>query len=174
MLPTIAWRTLSVQVTAIPDPVYPADPAVIKAIHTFDPTVIPLWMRHVYQASTGEILVRGFHAFGVALWNPRLEPGAWTNRVLTPTTGRPVHVTNIALELKDEPVKRPKGIGRALAARYLPFDWRWVNAMHSCYQEWTAKQVTDYIVENDRAAVAQRERTKDRKSTRLNSSHLGI
>jgi hypothetical protein len=72
------YRELSVEYSCIPDPLYPWDPAVLKAIWTFDPRVVPLWVRDVYlsPADTGEpeVVVFGRHGIGITIDNPSTQP----------------------------------------------------------------------------------------------------
>jgi len=71
------YRELGMEFTCIPDSAYPWDPAVLKQIWSFDPTVVPLWLRWVFlsPSDTGnpQVVVFGRHAIGRALKNPHAE-----------------------------------------------------------------------------------------------------
>lgn len=62
------WREIGMEYSLVPDVSYPPDPQVTHAIHSFDPGVIPLWVRWIFLSpqDTGnpEIVVFGRHAVG--------------------------------------------------------------------------------------------------------------
>lgn len=74
------WREIDTQYTCVPDPTYPWDPKIMKAIQEFAPDAVPLWVHWVFMSpkETGnpQLVVFGRHALGRAVRNPgsQLEP----------------------------------------------------------------------------------------------------
>jgi hypothetical protein len=145
-----AWRAVYSYVTAVPDVMYPPDPAVVRAIRTeFDPKVVPLFVKRIYKATTGHLAGFGFHAIGSFLPNPKdSAPAPWTSRVMIPTHGPIVRVTQIDLHLED----RAERATRGLPGAYRAFDWRLYKTLRGRYQEWTGKQKAQWLEENDDVA----------------------
>lgn len=157
-----AWRVVGSETKAIADAVYPWDPAVVKAIHEFDPNVEPLFCKAVYRSSTGGIRVFGWHAIGSLHRDPRYRVPSWAYRVMRPASGRiGLPATQFDLHLKDR--RLPKGNGLPGGGAYLPFDWRVFALLRSMYVEWTARQVLDFNkrVQEDARRIA-REKAEQR------------
>jgi hypothetical protein len=134
---------------------YPADPAVLRAIHEFDRNVIAVTVTRVYKASTGEERVERRLAIASHLWNPReAAPAAWTRRILVPTWGPIVHPNHMDMHLENRSARKADGLPGPL----IPFDWRVYRALRAAYQDWTAKEKRKFIEENDRAAIARKNR----------------
>lgn len=74
------WREMDVSYSCIPDPVYPWDPVVMRAIREFAPDAVPMWVHWVFMSpsETGnpEAVVFGRHALGRRIRNQasELEP----------------------------------------------------------------------------------------------------
>lgn len=148
------WRPVGAVVSAVPDVIYPWDPAVVRAIHEFDPNVIPLMVRREYRAATGGRLTFRCHAIGSHVWNRTEVAAPWTRSVLTPTwlvdpLRRP---TQMDLHLEDRTTRT--GDGRP--GRYLPFDWRVYYALRANYQRLTAREVINYLEVHGEAEVKKR------------------
>lgn len=149
------WRAWWAGVSAIPDVMYPADPSVLRAIREFDPNVMAVTVTRVYRASTGEERVERRLAIASHLWNPREEaPAAWTRRILVPTWGPVLHPNHMDMHLEDRSARR----GDGLPGTFIPFDWRVHKALRAAWQDWTQTEKVRFIQENDRAAVARRNR----------------
>jgi hypothetical protein len=62
------WRRVRVEYTCIPDPTYPWDPRIMRAILRFAPDAVPLWVRSVFRSPQDEEnphdVVYGRHALG--------------------------------------------------------------------------------------------------------------
>lgn len=74
------WREVDVAYSCIPDPVYPWDPVVMRAIQEFAPDAVPMWVHWVFLSpgDTGnpQLVVFGRHALGRRIRNmtSELEP----------------------------------------------------------------------------------------------------
>jgi len=74
------WREIDVAYSCIPDPVYPWDPVVMKAILEFAPDAVPMWVHWVFlspqETGNPEVVVFGRHALGRRIQNKtsELEP----------------------------------------------------------------------------------------------------
>ena len=74
------WREMEVVYSCIPDPAYPWDPTVMRAIREFAPDAVPMWVQWVFlsPSETGnpETVVFGRHALGRTIRNvtSELEP----------------------------------------------------------------------------------------------------
>lgn len=144
------WRPYAVEVSAIPDPLYPYDPAVVEAIRNeFDPGIIPLIVRRVYRADTGELRTARFHAIATHRWTDEHmtePPEPWTFRVMLPLLyegpyGDDFRRPNrMAMHIED----RTSRLGDGLPGGYLPFDWRVYHLFRVQYQEMTAQQKMAY------------------------------
>jgi len=152
----LAYRTLWTAVSVVPDVLYPSDPAVVRAIREFDPNVIPLFVRRAFRASTGQVVVRGFHAFASHRWNPSRKPASWTKHVLMPTYSNAPRPTHMDLHLED----RTQRIGDGLPGGYVPFDWRQYHGLRAMYDEWSDKQKLQFVEEHGAAAKARLARKK--------------
>lgn len=143
--PGAGWRWIHSQVSAIPDVMYPHDPAVMRAINNeFDSRVIPLNVKRVYQSQTGGQRVIVVHCIGSHVWNPTEKPAAWTERgALMPTAGpnlRPV--THIDFHHEN------KNLRKHDLRRYIPFDWRLYVLLRGMYDEHTRKERLKWMEEN--------------------------
>jgi hypothetical protein len=142
-------------VSAIPDVMYPADPAVLRAIREFDRNVTVVTVTRVYLAHSGERRVERRLAIASHLWNPRDEaPAPWTRKILVPTWGPILQPNHMDMHLEDRTTRK----GDGLPGTFIPFDWRVHKALRAAYQEWTTAQKIRYVEENDRVAVARRNR----------------
>lgn len=144
------------EVSCIPHVAYPWDPAVLRAIHEFDPRVIPVWVTRVYRAvDTGGELVLGRHAIASHVWNPRQPPDMNVYRALMPIRGGPQQrPTQLDLHI----TRRPKGNG--LCGDYVPFGWEVYKLLRRTYDEWSAKERMRYVDEHGEVAQAARARKK--------------
>jgi hypothetical protein len=138
VVPGRAWRIIHDSLTAVDDVLYPHDPAVLRAIHEFDPNVIPCFARVVYQAATGAVRVFGWHVIASHVWNRRYRVPKWVGRLMMPTTGSVLRPTQIDLHLKDREL--PKGQGLPGYGAFLPFDWRVHKLLRTMYREYTVQQ----------------------------------
>jgi hypothetical protein len=158
-----AWRAIDAHVSAVPDAAYPVDWNIIRAIHEFDPNVMPLMVTKVYQAQTGEIRKYRFHAIASRRWNPDGAPAEWTRKVLTPTHIFMPQPTHMDMHLEDL-TKKP---GKGLPGAYLPFGWGVYYGLREMYQEWTVAEKLQYMEEHGEEARARKEREwveKDRET----------
>jgi hypothetical protein len=152
---TRAWRVIGSETKAVPDVVYPFDPAVIRAIHEFDPNIVPLFCKAIYRASTGEIRVFGWHTIGSFYRDPHYKIPSWAYRVMRPASGPiGIPVTKMNMHIKDKRAR--KGDGLPGMGAYLPCDWRVYVLLREMYAEWTAKQIMAFQkkVQDDARAKA--------------------
>jgi hypothetical protein len=157
------WRAIGAYVSAIQDAAYPVDWNIIRAIHEFDPNVMPLMVTKVYQAQTGEVRKYRFHAVASRRWNPDGAPGDWTRKVLTPTHFYMPQPTQMDMHLEDL-TKKP---GLGLPGEYLPFGWGVYYGLREMYQEWSAAEKIAYMEEHGEEARTRKEREwveKDRET----------
>jgi hypothetical protein len=150
------WRPGPASLSAIPDVLYPHDPAVLRAWREFDPNVIPLIIRRVYRTHTGEQRVYRFHAVGSHRWNPDTRPSPTLAKIMLPSSTYMPRPTHLDLHFEDRSL-RP---GNGLPGEYIPFDWRIYHGMRALWQDWTAKEKIRWITENDSAAKARTRREK--------------
>lgn len=144
------WRIIFGGVSAIDHPSYPVDQAVVKAIHEFDSNVVPVRVIRAYRALTGEVRIFSRHAIASGLWNPTTRPAPWTERVMRPTWGRPILITQMDLHLEDRASRKGDGLPGPL----IPFDWRVYRGLRAIYNRWTAGEKQAYVRNNDRIAQA--------------------
>lgn len=149
-----SWRAWWAGVSAVPDVMYPADPAVLRAIHEFDRNVMVVTVTRVYRAASGEERVERRLAIASHLWNARDAPAPWTRRILVPTWGPILHPNHMDMHLEDRSTRK----GDGLPGAFLPFDWRVHKALRAAWQDWSEKEKIRFITDNDRAAVARRNR----------------
>jgi hypothetical protein len=141
-------RMVAVRVQTFPHVLYPWDPAVLKAIHEFDPRVIPVWINRVYVTPTGGTIVVGRH--GIASHVPAVDRHQQIDpifyRALTGIHGSIERPTQL-----DFHVEHRNGFG-GLPGEYLPFDWRVYRILRSTFNEWTWKEREDYRTEHGEEA----------------------
>lgn len=115
------YREVAVEYTAIPDSLYPWDPAVMKRVWEYRPDAVPLWVRWVFRTPQDEEnphdIVFGRHALGLV---GRGEPQEFRVGMPTipcqglyfrkPTSLWFIHEGNVDPEHRDLP------------GSYLPFD----------------------------------------------------
>lgn len=149
------WRPGPASLSCVPDVLYPYDPAPWRAIlREFDPNVIPIMVKRVYIAPTGERRVYRFHAIGSHRWNPQNKPAKRLDSILLPSDRFMPRPTHVDLHFED----RSTRIGDGLPGEYVPFDWRIYHGLRSLWQDWTASEKIRWMNENDRAAKARRTR----------------
>ncbi len=150
-----AWRGWAVEVSAIPDVLYPFDPAVLRAVHReFDPHVLPVIVRRVFRSSTGGFRVARFHALARRHRDFELTPAPWTYRVMMPLRGRQQSPTVMIMHLED----RTTRLGDGLPGSYLPFNWRVYGALRGLYQTLSTTEKKQLIHQKGRAAQARKKR----------------
>jgi hypothetical protein len=128
-----AWRKLGHRYYATEHPLYPWDPAVVRAFRLeFDPTFTPLWVRNIYRRPNGMLLYYDRHAIGV--YDPQLEGSGieltygeleWTSHKL-----RPNKVFDILWGGKNP-------ISSDLPGQYQPLDWAQFHEKIHC-KDWVA------------------------------------
>lgn len=157
------WRAIDAYVSAIQDAAYPVDWNVVRAIHEFDPNVMPLMVTKVYKAQTGEIRKFRFHAIASRRWNAGGEIPPWSRKVLTPTHFYMPQPTHMDMHLEDLTQKPGKG----LPGGYLPFGWGVFYGLREMYQEWTVEEKLQYMEEHGEEARTRKAREsieKDRET----------
>ena len=128
------------EITLIPNSVYPPDWNVVKAIQHIDPSFVYLWVKWPFRnADTGEIRVMGYHGLGRIVDNPHSTPYKDWDCVL-PTykpngvkVGKP-HI--IEAILYNASLDRTEGF----PGRYVPFDW---NVYHWVVRNYGHHSVKD-------------------------------
>lgn len=134
------YAAVATEISCIPDAAYPFDPAVLRAIHVFDPRVIPLWVRRVYRnPSTGGVLVVGRHAIASHVWNPHSSIDRNVYRALMPTYRASERPTQV-----DFHHHGPRS-GNGLVGPYLPFDGYVYDVLRRTYDTWSVKERQAYI-----------------------------
>ena len=146
------WRELDMEFSCC-EGEYPRDPAVTRAIRTFDPDMIPLWVRWVFLSpqETGApyVEVFGRHAIGRWVKNPHYlhEP----LRVLTPFHWRGPTPNQVDLILEGVPDPRAADLPGA----FVPWDWRLYYFLRKAYTDHrSAKELAKQFVHDP--AEAQR------------------
>jgi len=132
---------------------YPSDPAVVDAIHEFDPRVVPLTVIRVYRTPSGGRRAFRFHAIGSHVWNRTEMAAPWTRSVLTPTwlDDPMLRPTQMDLHLEDRTTRR----GDGLPGTFLPFDWRVYYGLRSMYQLMTVSELLAYLDKHGTPARAE-------------------
>lgn len=134
---------LGSQASAIPDPEYPWDPAVVKKIRKeFDPDFVPLFIRELWRTPSKGLVSVGRHACGRTIRNP--HDGYRYLNVLLPTSPiggikiegpilrSATFQVNAPLTPHDERIVERLGIpaSRKLST-YVPFDDRIVKTLEA-------------------------------------------
>lgn len=149
-------RMVAVKVQTFPHVMYPFDPAVLRAIHEFDPRVIPVWIDRIFLTPTGGTLVVGRH--GIASHVPAVSRHSPIDpifyKALTGLHGSSERPTQL-----DFHVEHRNGV-RGLPGGYMPFDWRVYRILWSTYNEWTWREREDYRAEHGEEARKAAERKK--------------
>jgi hypothetical protein len=150
------WRDLGIEYTCIPDATYPWDPKVLRTIWSFDPGVIPMWVRWGFlsPADDGQekVEIFGRHAIGRAVHNPHalLEP-LHVSMPPMPCQGvrfeRPNLVELIA-------VGKPDSRASDLPGEYMPFGYQLVKHLRKQYREASARQLYKEAVTDKQEAAA--------------------
>jgi hypothetical protein len=151
------WRPGPASLSCVPDVLYPFDPAPWRAVlREFDPNVIPIMVKRVYIAPTGERRIYRFHAIGSRRWNPANRPSRLLERILMPSSVFMPRPTHMDLHFEDRSARR----GDGLPGEYVPFDWRIYHGLRALWQDWTTGEKMRWLAENDSAAKARRNRLK--------------
>lgn len=147
-------QMVAVSVQTFPHVLYPWDPAVVKAIHEFDPRVMPVWITRTFVLPTGGIVSFGRH--GIASHVPAVDRHAPIDpifyKALTSVRGSAVRPTQL-----DFHVEHRNGFG-GLPGDYMPFDWRVYRILRSAYNEWSWKERKQYQDEHGEEARKKQER----------------
>jgi len=152
------FHHLGTIVSAVPSELYPADPAVVRAMRQVDPRIVPLTVRKVYKTQGGSRIVQTYHAIGIHEPEPDAPLWPWVYRCLmpsTPTRPRLERPTRILYHLWDPGTRSSLYPGPGL---WLPFDWRWLNALESVQREMTAAEAREIREERGREAQSRRAR----------------
>lgn len=151
------YRELAVEYSCVPDPLYPWDPAVLRAIWTFDPRVVPLWVRDIYlsPADTGEpeVVVFGRHGIGVTIDTPVGQP------IPMPCTMPSMPCQGVSFKAPSTVIlvwhsglfgyTHPKYVD--LPGEYMPFDMGLYHYLRASYLDnATSKEVIFDVVEGQR------------------------
>jgi len=134
-------------------PLYPRDPDVTRALHVFDPGLIPAWCRWVFQPPQDDIgtefVVFGRHAVLRHKWDPHNYHEPIPNLEIPPSYKGPV--PNIIERIMDCGGREPTEADSDLPGPYEPWDW-------SLYY----KLRYDYCADHKVLIEAQREKREDR------------
>lgn len=139
------WRDLGQEISCIPDAIYPWDRDVLRAIREFDPGVVPIWVRWMFQHEDGEIIKIGRH--GIARRLPKSPTGMSHEELKISgyeSFGAQPKPHLIEFIWQGEKDKR----GSDLPGAYKPFDWSLYYWMRSNYQTKSAKQLVQEVVHN--------------------------
>lgn len=144
------WRDVGMEYSLIPDSSYPPDSQVTRAIHSFDPGVIHLWVRWIFMSpsNTGnpQIEVFGRHAVGRYVKNPhgQVEPF----RIDVPANYHGPVPNLIERILMGEPDSR----ARDLPGIYVPWDWKLYYDLRNDYLLASVKDIKKLAVEDQAMA----------------------
>lgn len=157
------WLWIGTFFSCVPDSMYPWDPAVLRAIREFEPTVVPLTVRFVYrQADYGNlqepvVFVRhGIGRYERSVVAPLMPFSC--DMPSTPIPGcRHLPRPNI-LEVIWEDKKEP---GSDLPGPYLPFDWELYASLRQSYvSNLTGKELARKMIDGH---ASERAREYNRK-----------
>jgi hypothetical protein len=140
------WSFLGEEISCIPDPVYPYSQEIVRAIQSFLPTAVPIWILSAYLAPSGGIVVFGRHGLAERVGEPKKRYRE-LEAVLLPTDkhwSRPNKVICV-LEDANTPDVIP-GIG---VKPYLPWGWHMVDQIR---KQWRERQHEDYAHDDERWA----------------------
>jgi hypothetical protein len=146
-------------VSAVPSELYPPDPAVVRALRSVDPRVVPLCIRKVYRTQGHSLIIQTYHAIGIHESEPDAPLWPWVYRCLmpsTPTSPRLMRPTRILYHLWDPGGRKALVPG---PGTWLPFDWRWLNAMESVQQDITPEEARQ--VREEKGREAQRRKARE-------------
>lgn len=143
------WRDLGMEISCIPDAVYPWDREVLRAVREFDPGVVPIWVRWIFLSpqDTGEPEVVVFGRHGIARRLPRdpKSPEPVPLQIMGFESGRPQpHPHLIEFIWMGARDKRASDLPGA----YKPFDWEMYHWMRNNYQTKSVKELVREAVFN--------------------------
>jgi len=156
--------------SCVPDPLYPWDPTVLRAIREFCPDAMPLVIRSVWrngdygQMDEPFVLVR--HGLGRAIRNPILDVHHFDcGMPATAIPGLCIPGRNLS-DCKPNYIevdwfdKENRQFGHDLPGAYLPFDWEFYYALRSGYEDGSRDNGNLYekLAAPSRALKARRQR----------------
>jgi hypothetical protein len=138
------WVDDGMEFSCIPDAVNPWDPEVLKAIWTFDPGAIPLWIRWKFRRFDGantEVQVFGRHGIGRYTANPHADlPCFACTMPSMPCQGVKFEKPNLIelILMKNDSKDDSPG-------SFVPWNWDLFNFLRSRYKERTAKETMQVV-----------------------------
>lgn len=119
------WLYVGREITCIPDPAYPWNPEVVKAIQKIAPDIVPIFVRYHYQEpfDNGTYRIHTFGRHGLACINPDRRTGyADINPAMPSVEYNGVKFSKPnQLEIIFKGGEDPRA--KDLPGRYVPFDW---------------------------------------------------
>jgi hypothetical protein len=139
--PEPEWKLKGYTLSAVADPIYPYDPAVLDAIHEFWPEAVYLRRLWIYERQ-GKPYRFMRHALGSYLWNPRTaKPGF---RVEMPVDATFPVPTQIELTLSTE----AKPFHPVMPGEFVEWSWATYHYVRSVYDDQhTPEQRYEMIVQ---------------------------
>lgn len=158
--------------SVVPDPAYPWDPAVLRAIRDFCPDAMPLRIRSVWRyANYGEMgpeFVLTRHGLGRAIRNPKLPVHSFHCEMpIGPIPGLCIPGRNLSdcvpnyVEV-DWFDKEDRPHGYDLPGEYLPFDWEFYYALRAGYEEKYDREGFASVYQKWAAPAASRKQRRER------------
>ncbi len=134
---TPGWIFIKEELSCIPDPLYPWNPKIVKAIREIDSNLVPLWSKRIfrtpYSDSRNEHIVFGRHGLGMRTKSSFVIPFDCP----IPSGYQFPKPNNIYRIFEGEDSK----VARDLPGEYIPFDWRIYKYVKNNYRELTREQL---------------------------------
>jgi hypothetical protein len=140
----VGWIDEGMEITCIPNAESPWDPDVLKAIWSFDPGVIPLWIRWKFKKFNGtnmEMKVFGRHGIGRYTGSPKTDlPRFACEMPSMPCQGVRFERPNLVelILMKANPVDDSPG-------DFIPWNWDLFHFLRARYKERTPKELKQVV-----------------------------
>lgn len=147
------WHEVGMEISCIPDAVYPWDAQVFKAIQRIAPDLVPVWVRWVFISPDGETVVFGRHALARVNKAKKREGVNWNVEMPTmPVNGCRFETPNDELTIIQA---ETSSIAPDLPGDYLPFGWNVYAMVRDNYKHHDIKDLKKRFIEDKKEALSR-------------------
>jgi hypothetical protein len=149
------WHLVTSEISCIPDPMYPPDRDVVKAIRARWPDLIPVWLRWVYvNKDDGETRIIGRHGLARHVDNPHYEHERLD--ALMPTGERIPTPTLVEVMFEGK-----RDLKTMFPGEYVPFDWLIYKYVEEHYATKSGKELKAELKAEHEEKAEQRQKAAE-------------
>lgn len=151
------WKEIGMELSCVPNAVYPWDKEVVAAIRRIAPDIVPVWVRWIFKDPDGKVVVFGRHALARVNKDKKNEGVAWPVEMPSmPCNGMWFEAPNDELIIWQS---ETNSVAEDVPGDYKPFNWELYKFVADNYKHHDVKELKKRFIDDVKAA-RQSEREK--------------